>query len=58
MFVPGLRRAILAGEQQFKAYVVREDGSVAETTLTMDPLTEAERQIIADGCLINYYRKH
>ena len=22
------------------------------------PLTEAERQIIADGCLINYYRNH
>ena len=58
MFVPGLRNAILAGEQQFRAFVVTEDGTVTETALTMDPLTADERQIIADGCLINYYRSH
>ena len=58
MFVPGLRNAILAGEQQFRAFVVTEDGTVTKTVLTMDPLTVDERQIIADGCLINYYRSH
>ena len=58
VFVPGLRNAILAGEQQFRAFVVTEDGTVTETALTMDPLTADERQIIADGCLINYYRSH
>ena len=58
VFVPGLRKAILAGEQQFRAFVVTEDGTVTETALTMDPLTADERQIIADGCLINYYRSH
>ena len=58
VFVPGLRNAILAGEQQFRAFVVTEGGTVTETALTMDPLTADERQIIADGCLINYYRSH
>ena len=38
------------------AYAVRPDGSVLPFPVTTGPLTEAERRIIADGCLINYYR--
>ena len=29
-----------------------------EFELKMDPLTDDERQIILDGCLINYYKSH
>ena len=29
-----------------------------EFTLKMDELTDDERQIILDGCLINYYRNN
>ena len=58
VFVPGLRKAILSGETELDAYVVAQDGNVRKTHLFMDPLTPAERQIIADGCLINYYRSH
>ncbi|MDY4543474.1 MAG: hydratase, partial [Candidatus Ventricola sp.] len=58
VFVPGLRKAILSGETELDAYVVAQDGDVRKTHLFMDPLTPAERQIIADGCLINYYRSH
>ena len=37
---------------------VKPDGTVLPFPVTTGPLTEAERQIIADGCLINYYRNH
>jgi len=58
VFIPGVRAAILAGRTEFDAYAVSEDGAVRKTSLYIDPLTEAERQIIADGCLINYYRNN
>jgi len=32
------------------------DGTVMALTLTLPVLTDDERQIILDGCLINYYR--
>ena len=36
----------------------RPNGSVKKTSVSTGALTEDERQIIADGCLINYYRNH
>ena len=56
VFLPGVRAALLAGAEAFPAYAVHEDGSVTELHLSTGPLTEEERQILADGCLINYYR--
>ena len=38
--------------------MVKADGSVKKTSVSTGALTEDERQIIADGCLINYYRSH
>ena len=58
VFVPGIREAILSGRQAFDAYVVKADGSVKKTSVSTGALTEDERQIIADGCLINYYRNN
>ncbi|MGN0996699.1 MAG: hydratase, partial [Candidatus Ventricola sp.] len=58
VFVPGIRSAILGKVNEFDAYVVKADGTVSRTTVATGDLTDAERQIIADGCLINYYRKH
>ena len=58
VFVPGLRRAILDGTPEFTAYVVKPDGSVRELPVSLGALTDDERQIIVDGCLINYYRNH
>lgn len=34
------------------------DGTVTEFPVSTGALTEPERQIIADGCLINYYRNN
>jgi hypothetical protein len=36
--------------------VVKRGGEENEITLRIDPLTDSEKQIILDGCLINFYR--
>ena len=58
VFVPGIRKAILEGTESFDAYVVKPDGAVSKIAVSTGYLTPDERQIIADGCLINYYRNH
>ena len=58
IFIPGLRRAVLEGTPEFTAYAVRPDGTVTPFPVSLGDLTEDERQIIADGCLINYYHNH
>ena len=56
VFIPGLRQAVLEGADDMTAYAVKEDGSVLPFPVSIGTLTDAERHIIADGCLINYYR--
>ncbi|BEU88831.1 hydratase [Selenomonas sp. TAMA-11512] len=56
VFVPGVKEAVLQNKESFPAYVVKGDGTVQEFPVSCGVLTEAERQIIIDGCLINYYR--
>ena len=56
VFVPGIRKAILGGEEQIEARVITRDGKSTPITLYFKPLTEDERQILADGCLMNYYK--
>ncbi len=40
---------------QTAAFVVRQ-GVVNEISLQLEPLTEAEKEILRQGCLINYYK--
>ena len=58
VFLPGVRAALLEERDRFPAWIVKPDGSVTERTLTLGALTPDERSILADGCLINYYRNH
>ena len=58
IFVPGVRQAVLENRAKFTAYAVKLDGTVMPFTVSTGVLTEPERQIIVDGCLINYYRNH
>ena len=58
IFVPGIRSHVLSNDASFDAYAVKPDGTVTKFTVSTGALTEAERQTIADGCLINYYRNH
>ena len=54
VLVPDIREAILSGKEQAVARVVSAKG-VGELTLHFANLTPDERQILADGCLMNYY---
>jgi aconitate hydratase len=58
IFIPGVRKAILKNKDSFPAYVVKPDGDVVKISVSTGPLTIPERQIIVDGCLINYYKNN
>ena len=58
IYIPGLRSAVLEGTKEFSAFAVKADGTVTEFSVSLGDLTPDEREIIADGCLINYYRNH
>ncbi|WP_298021258.1 hydratase [uncultured Dysosmobacter sp.] len=57
VFVPGIRRAVESGMEDIPAKIVKADGSVEDILLHVRGLTEDEKQIILDGCLMNYYAK-
>ena len=54
IFVPEIRKAVEDKNAEIKAYVVGD--SLKEITLKLGDMTDAEREIILKGCLINYYR--
>ena len=55
LFIPGIRQAVKDKASQVKAWVVK-DGGMKEFALNLGEMTDDERQIILDGCLINYNR--
>lgn len=55
VLVPGLRGGLQQGRLSFDAYVI--GGGVArKTRLSLGALTGDEKQILLDGCLINFYK--
>ena len=54
IFIPDVRKAVEEKLDTIKAYVVGD--SLKETEFHLGELTDAEREIILKGCLINYYR--
>ena len=56
VYLPGVRKALLEAADSLEAVAVKPNGSVKKFTVRLGALTDAERQILADGCLINYYR--
>ena len=54
IFVPDVRKAVEEKADVIKAYVVGDE--LTEISFRLGDLTDAERQIILDGCLINYYK--
>ncbi|MGM9521809.1 MAG: hydratase [Oscillospiraceae bacterium] len=57
VFVPGVRAAVLSGAEDIPAKVVSA-GTVHDITLHLPPLTHKEREIILEGCLMNWYAAH
>jgi aconitate hydratase len=59
--LPGIREAVARGLEDIPALLLRDEGGelrAENLTLVLKSLTEDERNIILDGCLINYYNRH
>jgi len=56
IFVPGIREAILSGTETIPAKAI-SNGAVSDIALVCRGLTDDERIILTDGCLMNFYRK-
>ena len=55
IFFPGIKTAIQEKRETITGFVLGD--TVKELTASLGILTDAERQILIDGCLINYYAK-
>jgi aconitate hydratase len=55
VFFPEIKNAVLQKTERISGFVLGEDER--EITAALGELTEAERQILIDGCLINYYSR-
>jgi aconitate hydratase len=56
LFIDNIAGIISGGIKEFKGLIIR-DNKAEEIGLNMDPVTDNEKQIILDGCLMNYYGK-
>jgi aconitate hydratase len=54
VYIENVKQGIEKGAKEFKAKVIGANSR--DITLKMDALTDAEKQIILKGCLINYYK--
>ena len=54
ILIPNVREALKGDLKDIKAYVLGDAPKAFD--LYMAPLTDDERQILADGCLINFYK--
>jgi aconitate hydratase len=54
IFIPDIQKQVREKATDIKAYVLGDKPT--EITVTLGDLTDTERQILLDGCLINYYR--
>lgn len=55
VFVPGIREAVRSGKEEIPGKVITKDG-VEDITLYVKGLTEEEKTIILEGCLMNFYK--
>ena len=55
LYLPNIRKAVEEKTDVIKCYAVA-DGGLKAFEMTLGDLTDEERQIILDGCLINYNR--
>jgi len=55
IFFPGIKSAVQEKKEKISGFVLGE--KTIEISAALGELTDAERQILADGCLINFYAK-
>lgn len=57
LYLPGIRKAVADGARKADAIVIAGDGSIRSMVLELNEVTEAEREVLLAGSLINYYKK-
>ena len=55
VYVPHVREILLGETDTYKAYVIRDGKKTAEITLHLGSVEPSQKDILAAGCLINYY---
>jgi aconitate hydratase len=61
VFIPNIKKAVQEKAESIGAWVIgggisgATGGATGEITVALGELTDTERQILIDGCLINYY---
>ena len=55
IFVPNVSAAVRSGSRCIPAMVIRRSAAKVPLLLRLPELTADERQILLDGCLMNYY---
>ena len=54
VYIPDIKKSIAEGKEEFSAKVVTKDG-VEDLTLVCRGLTDNDKLILQEGCLMNYY---
>ena len=54
IFVPGIREGLLSGREEYDAVRITDSGRMP-LKLYCRGLSDAERRILTEGCLMNYY---
>lgn len=56
VFVPNIRKKLAEGDEEFPAKLINSKGKITNIKLCIKNITDTERQIMLDGCLMNYYK--
>ncbi len=57
IFLPNIRRILASDAVEVPAYIIH-DGAAIPFTFLLEALPAADRKILSDGCLINYYKEN
>ena len=55
IYIPGIRQAILGGVETIPGKVILQGGGTRDITLFCKGLSDDEKLILTEGCLMNYY---
>ena len=56
IFIKGIRASIENGENSVKAEIYGKEGKKKDVMLSLGDITDSERKVLLEGCLMNYYK--
>lgn len=55
VYVPHVREILLSDRDEYRACIIRDGKKTGEITLHLGSVETSQKDILAAGCLINYY---